>query len=134
MSKKYFGPSEEQIQANIIRWSILKSREDETLKNLDRLNGSMNGIRIMSWKIRSKLKPMGVKAGFPDLNLPIPRCGYLGLYIELKTPIGSATPEQKDWIAFLSSQGYFACVCKGEDAARRVIIDYISGSLKKKGE
>ena len=32
------------------------------------------------------LKRQGVKAGVPDLVLPVARCGYHGLYIELKAP------------------------------------------------
>ena len=38
------------------------------------------------------LKRQGVKAGVPDLHLPVARGGYHGLYIELK--VGSNKPTQ----------------------------------------
>lgn len=40
------------------------------------------------------LKRQGVKAGVPDLVLPVARCGYHGLYIELKAPGGSVVVRQ----------------------------------------
>ena len=44
------------------------------------------------------LKRQGVKAGVPDLVLPVARCGYHGLYIELKAPGGSVQKSQKEYI------------------------------------
>lgn len=75
------------------------------------------------------LKRRGVRAGVPDLVLPVARCGYHGLYIELKAPGGKATKEQKDYIAALRQQGYKAEVCVGWEAAVNLMADYLEGKL-----
>lgn len=70
-------------------------------------------------------KAQGVKKGVPDLCLPVARGGYHGLYIELKTPKGRATDEQKWWLLKLSLQGYKAVLCKGYEAAVEAIRGYL---------
>jgi len=72
-------------------------------------------------------KAEGVKKGVPDLCLPVPRGGYHGLYIELKTAKGRATDEQKWWLLKLSLQGYKAVLCKGYEAAVKEILKYMEG-------
>lgn len=65
----------------------------------------------------ARFKAMGVKAGVPDLCLPVPRGGYAGLYIEMKYGKNKPTDNQKQWIADLKAQGYKVEVCwSGEDA------------------
>ena len=49
-------------------------------------------------KTATILKRQGVKAGVPDLHLPVARGGYHGLYIELKVGDNTTTKKQKDWI------------------------------------
>jgi hypothetical protein len=38
---------------------------------------------------------------------------------------GKVEPEQEDWIAFLTEQGYLAVVCRGFEEARAVIERYL---------
>lgn len=67
----------------------------------------------------------GLKAGVPDLCIPMPRAPHHGLYIELKRLRGGVvSPEQQYWIDVLRSQGYRAEICKGYDAAIAVLEDY----------
>ncbi|RJX19015.1 MAG: VRR-NUC domain-containing protein [Desulforudis sp.] len=75
--------------------------------------------------VAGKLKAEGVKAGVPDLCLPVPKNGYHGLFIEMKAPDGRATPSQKAWQRLLTAYGYRAEVCHGFEAARKVIEDYL---------
>ena len=49
-------------------------------------------------KTATILKRQGVKAGVPDLHLPVARGGYHGLYIELKVGDNTTTKKQKDWL------------------------------------
>lgn len=79
------------------------------------------------------LKQQGVKAGVPDLQLPVPRGGYHGLWLEMKTESGTTSPAQDWWIAELSEQGYFATKCHGWESAVRVLEWYLSleGSERK---
>lgn len=78
--------------------------------------------------VAKKLKAEGVRAGYPDLFLPVARKSFHGLHIELKKSKGGRLSEnQKDWLAFLNSEGYQAVCCMGWDEARAVIIDYMRG-------
>jgi hypothetical protein len=66
--------------------------------------------------VAAKLKAQGVKAGIPDLVLPMARGGFFGLYIEFKaTPPNDApiSPSQHERIRKLNEQGYLAVVCRG---------------------
>jgi hypothetical protein len=71
------------------------------------------------------LKRQGVKSGVPDLFLPVARGQYHGLFIELKTETGRASPEQQWWMEELTKQGYFATVCHGWESAVRTIEWYM---------
>lgn len=72
-----------------------------------------------------KLKIEGVARGVPDLFVPTPRRGKHGLFIEMKTPKGRATPQQRDWLEFLSEKGYEAVLCYGWEDAREKVIEYM---------
>ena len=74
-------------------------------------------------KTATILKRQGVKAGVPDLHLPVARGGYHGLYIELKVGDNTTTKKQKDWIRELNKQGYLAVVCYGWDEAAKQLLD-----------
>src|SRR5262245_9032875 len=63
--------------------------------------------------VAKKLKAEGVKAGVPDICLPVARGDYNGLYVELKTVNGRATDTQKQWMADLAKQGYAVQLCYG---------------------
>jgi hypothetical protein len=67
--------------------------------------------------VAAKLKAQGVKAGIPDLVLPMARGGFFGLYIEFKaTPPNDAaiSSSQHERIRKLNAQGYLAVVCRGQ--------------------
>lgn len=72
-----------------------------------------------------KLKQEGVKAGVPDLVLPVSRGGYHGLYIELKVGKNKPTKEQKEWLEALKQEGYYATWCVGSEAAIKIIEEYL---------
>lgn len=72
-----------------------------------------------------KMKAEGQKAGVPDLCLPIPRGRFHGLFVEMKTPKGTLTPEQREWLKSLTAHGYRAEVARGFEAAINIIEDYL---------
>lgn len=72
------------------------------------------------------LKQEGLRKGVPDTCLPVPRGGYYGLYIEMKTEKGKLTDEQTDYLTFLNHQGYLACFCRGAQAAIVVLEWYLN--------
>lgn len=71
-------------------------------------------------------RAMGVKKGFPDLFLPVPRGRYHGLYIEMKNETGRASTEQKWWGEALMGQGYAWECCHGWESAVRVLEWYLN--------
>lgn len=84
------------------------------------------GHRVKS--VAAKLKAQGVKAGIPDLVLPMARGGYFGLYIEFKaTPPNDAavSASQHERIRKLNDQGYLAMVCRGHFDAMEQIRAYL---------
>lgn len=75
--------------------------------------------------IAMKMKAEGQKKGMPDLCLPLPKKGFHGLYIELKTKTGRLSPEQKKVISQLNSDGFKAVVCFGHEEAIGEIKNYV---------
>lgn len=115
--------SEAQHQYNVFAWATLHRDEYPELVLLHHIP---NGGRRDSVEARH-LKEQGVKAGVPDLCLPVPRHPYHGLYIEMKTPKGHTSMEQKQWGERLSGQGYFWKVCHGWEAAVNLLEWYLGG-------
>jgi hypothetical protein len=77
----------------------------------------------------ANLKRQGVKAGVPDIHLPIARCGYHSLYIEMKKHDGRESREQSDWRASLNKHGNLAVVCFSQDEAWQTLVDYLTNSI-----
>ena len=76
-----------------------------------------------------RLKAMGVNPGVPDVCLPVARCGYHGLYVELKSTRKGArlTEAQKEWLDRLNANGYRAVCAFGWRVAMDEILNYLEG-------
>lgn len=116
--------TEAQEQTSLFEWASLQQRKFPELNMLYHIpnGGSRNKIEA------ARLKAEGVKAGVPDLCLPV-ACGkYHGLYIELKRKKGGRISEkQSAWIDALGKRGYKAVVCHGWEEAARSILEYLEG-------
>jgi hypothetical protein len=76
----------------------------------------------------------GMRKGFPDLGLPVARGGYHGLFMELKRKGGqNPRKEQVAWLQRLADQGFYACCCKGREAAKDTLVKYITGEIRLNG-
>jgi hypothetical protein len=73
----------------------------------------------------ANLKRQGVKAGVPDLCLPVARGGYHGLYIEMKYGKNKTSEKQNEWLLALQRQGHVVRVCYGWEQAAEVITKYL---------
>jgi hypothetical protein len=78
--------------------------------------------------VAARLKAEGVKAGVPDLHLPVARGRWHGLYLELKVGRNKPTPEQAQWHERLRAQGYAVVVCYGADQALTALQRYLEWS------
>lgn len=124
MSTRMECPEEEVEQTCLFRWAAYSLGAHPELKLLHAIpNG---GKRSKSEAAR--MKAAGVKAGVPDMFLPVARGGSHGLYIELKRIKGGrVSAEQLAWMEELTREGYTCAVCHGWEEARKVIQTYLKG-------
>ena len=111
---KQFTPHEDREQAAVIQWAEYESARLPGVNMIYAIpnGGSRNKLEAVN------LKRQGVKAGVPDLCLPVARGGFHGLYIEMKRREGGRLSDhQREWLTRLQAQGYAAVVCKGFDEA-----------------
>ena len=114
--------TEAEEQAALFRWAQYSKGKYPQLELMFAIpnGGSRNLIEARH------LKEQGVKAGVPDICLPVPNLKYTALYIELKRKKGGrVSEEQRGWIAALNRVGCRAVVCKGFDEARDEILNYL---------
>ena len=82
--------------------------------------------------VARKLKAEGVKAGVPDIFLPVPRTikdkFIAGLFIEMKYGKNKPTPSQQEWVRKLRKYGYWVVVCYSYEEAQEIITSYILNS------
>lgn len=119
---------EDNHQAAIFRWAKYSEALHPELKMLCHMPNGGKRTKIEA----ARLKAQGVKAGYPDILLDVPRGTHHGLRIELKAPKddgrreGTTSPEQREWLANLNQYGYLAVICVGWEAARDVILNYLA--------
>jgi hypothetical protein len=114
-------------QCAVVQWANMNLKKYPELGLLFAIPNGGQRNKITA----ANLKKEGVKAGVPDLCLPVARAGWHGLYIELKAGKNTATPEQLFWIGQLRKQGYVAVVERGWERARQTIEDYLEGRIAK---
>ncbi len=113
--------SEHQEQAALFEWAAWNSPRVPALKLLYAIpNGGKRDKATAA-----KLKAEGVKAGVPDICLPIARRGYHGFYIELKIGMNRPTKDQLAWLEALKLEGYMTDVSYGWQEAAHKIIRYL---------
>lgn len=111
-------------QATLFNWAKMKAWQHPELNLMFHIP---NGGKRSATEAK-RFQAEGVKAGVPDVFLPVPRGEFHGLFIEMKRREGGkVSQEQKTWIADLQEQGYKAAVCKGWEAAAAVIEEYLNG-------
>lgn len=114
-------PSESEEQITLFNWAAIAAGALPELKLLYHIpNGGKR-----DYTTAKRLKMEGVKAGVPDLCLPVPRGVYHGLYIEMKTGKNKTTDNQNRWLEELMKQGYCVAVCYGWEAASKVLTQYL---------
>lgn len=115
-------PTEHDEQKAVVKWFDLQY---PALRG--RLAAVPNGGQRHP-AVAAKLKAEGVRKGYPDLQLLVPHNGHHGLIIEMKRiRVSRIEPEQLEWLEWFAAMGYRAVVCKGFEAAKSVITDYLDG-------
>jgi hypothetical protein len=122
-----YESSEEEEQIMLFRWISYAQNYLPELKLLYHIpNG---GYRCASEAKR--FKAAGVKAGMPDLHLPVARIvngkRYNSLYIEMKVGKNTLTKSQKEVIPKLKEAGNAVVVCYGSEEAQKALSEYLAG-------
>lgn len=117
-------PLEHSEQVSLFEWAGWATAQHPELSLMYAIpNGGKRDLIAAA-----RLKAEGVKAGVPDICLPVPRGGKHGMYIELKRRKGGrATLGQMTWLDALARQGYHCMLCYGWEHARDEIIRYMQG-------
>lgn len=122
--------TEHEHQAALFKWASMNKYKHPELDLMFAIpNGGARHIAVAK-----KLKAEGVKAGVPDIFLPVPRentrysVAY-GLFIEMKKPGGKIGKRQMPWIDALYKQGYACEICYGWEEAKDVIINYLGKGI-----
>ncbi|GHU77841.1 hypothetical protein AGMMS49992_26910 [Clostridia bacterium] len=117
------APYEAEAQAMLFQWAAMQECVYPELRLMYSIpnGGSRHPAEA------ANLRRQGVKAGVPDICLPVPRGEYAALFIELKREkTGKLSSNQRTFGAELSSAGNKVAVCYGFEAAQKVITDYLT--------
>lgn len=115
-------PKEDEEQAALFQWAAYNAAAHPELLLLMHIPNE--GKRTV--QNGAKMKRIGLKAGVPDILLPVSHGGFHALYIEMKrTKDGKVSDNQKWWIEKLNQNGNLAVVCFGWVAAKDVICRYL---------
>lgn len=112
---------ESEEQQALFTWAEYEKHNIPELELLYHIpNGGKRNAREAA-----RLKREGVKSGVPDINLPIPRGMYYGLWVEMKSEKGKPTKSQEKWIKSLRDWGHYVAVCHNWEEAKNEIIKYL---------
>lgn len=121
------GDSEHDHQKAFFQWcNLMAKREIPEL----RLAFAVPNGGLRHFAVARKLKDEGVKAGVPDILIPVARHKYHGLFIEMKQPKGHIERHQQTWLNELTIQGYFAYCCHSSNEAIDLVNFYFGKSGK----
>ena len=77
----------------------------------------------------AKLKAMGVRAGVPDVLLPVQTHGFAGLAIELKYGKNKLSKEQQLWMLHFSRNGWMPVVAYDWTEAAKATLAYLGENV-----
>lgn len=83
-------------------------------------NGGHRDLRVAH-----NMKMEGTLAGVADLLLLVPRGGYNCLAIEMKTPKGRQSEQQKQFEYNLTTNGGKYVICRSYDEFKYIVDDYL---------
>lgn len=113
--------SEHTEQAALFEWAAWNQGKDAALNMLYAVPNGGKRDPVTA----ARLKAEGVKAGVPDIVLPVARMGYHGLYLEMKFGKNKTTVEQDVWLTALKAEGYAVDVSYGWQEAAHKIARYL---------
>lgn len=121
---RHVNRPEQDAGRRLVRWIDALVLEDGTRPGLYFAHVPNGGAR--SAKEAAIFAGQGVRPGWPDYVLDLPRGGYHGLRLELKAPdAGKPGLEQLEILARLEAVGYRVCIAWGYEEARAHVRAYL---------
>ena len=118
--------SEHALQVACIRWTMGPSAPPKARAMFAIPNGGWRGMAL-----GARLKAEGVKAGVPDLFLPVPAGGFHGLFLEMKNGTsGRISDDQAEWHVALEKLGYQVTVARNLGEFCTVVTKYLGWRAK----
>lgn len=123
--KKNLTPTEYEDQCRIFR---TVNSYIPIYPELRFMHASLSGVKMTIGQAVKMQKSGCLKKGIPDIEFPLRRGGWNGLYIELKrVKGGKVSIDQREWAEFLKKQGHKHHFCYGFDDAWNRIYNYLEG-------
>jgi hypothetical protein len=121
---------EHEYQVEVIKWT---RKHAGIFPGVEGIYSVPNGAHV-SPQERGRLIREGMKKGVSDLELPVAKGGYFGLYIEMKCKGGTTSKDQIAFGEFVTNQGYLFKVCWSAEEAIADLIIYMNMKQTKGGE
>ena len=123
---------ESAYQTQVVEWSRWAYKANPSrYPMLNMLHCSLNGVKLSGTQAKVA-KGQGMLSGVPDLFLPVPKNGYHGLFIEMKSEKGRVTENQHWFLTNAESVGYKTAVCYSAKEAISAIEAYYSQETIKR--
>lgn len=124
-------PLETEEQQSLFEWVETQSK---IYPELALMFAIPNGGK-RHYKTACTLKKEGVMPGVADIFLPVARCGYHGIFIEMKRKKGGRlSANQKKFLKAIEHQGYCYIVPEGWEEAAKWIMYYMTNKFKRRKE
>ena len=115
---------ESAYQTQVVEWSRWAYKANPSrYPMLNMLHCSLNGVKLSGTQAKIA-KGQGMLSGVPDLFLPVPKNGYHGLFIEMKSEKGRVTENQHWFLTNADSVGYKTVICYSAKEAISAIEAY----------
>lgn len=120
---------EHQIAVALMHWWAFEAKlhalDERLLFAIPNAGGYVGGFRSNMMRVVS-MKREGVRPGVSDYFLAVPNDSYNGLFLELKSPTGVVSKEQRAFGELVGRTGYAFAVARGVEEASKVIDSYLT--------
>ena len=115
---------ESAYQTQVVEWSRWAFKVNPVrYPHLEMLHCSLNGVKLSGTQAKIA-KGQGMLSGVPDLFLPVPKNGFHGLFIEMKSDKGRVTENQHWFLTNAESLSYKTVICYSAKEAISAIQAY----------
>jgi hypothetical protein len=98
--------SEKSIHKLVMEYA----QEHPTLKKYFKLMLHMPNEGKRTWHYGKLMKALGMRKGTVDLFIAVPKHGFGGAWLELKSEHGKLKKDQQEFLNDMSEQNFFTCV------------------------